>query len=64
MKNQPCERCGRERNGHTKTDFSVNGRVSKDIGWIRLCAGSGYERDIDLCEDCMRKLSNWLEGDS
>lgn len=62
MKDRVCERCGKWKRGHTKTSFHVNGREAHDIGWIRLCAGSGYERDIDLCEDCMEELAEWMEG--
>ena len=59
--NHVCERCGGIRPAHTKTNFHINGREFRDIGWIRLCAGSGYERDIDLCENCMKELAEWME---
>lgn len=57
-----CERCGKSRDEHTKTNFIVNGYESRDIGWITLRAGNGYQRDIDLCKECMLKLSVFLNG--
>lgn len=55
-----CERCGKERPKHIKVDISVDGYIYRDIGWVALRCGSGYERDIDLCEDCMKEFANWI----
>lgn len=57
-----CERCGKTRPEHVKMDFQLGSNRCRDIGWIRLCAGSGYRRDVDLCESCMEELAEWMEG--
>ena len=43
-----CDRCGKERNR------------TRDIGWIAAKSKSGFEMDLDLCEDCMNSFVNWF----
>lgn len=57
-----CERCGNPRPEHSKITFDKIG--ARDIGWITLRAGSGYQRDVDLCERCLLELRNWMSNDS
>lgn len=59
-----CERCGKERPKHVKVDISIDDYICRDAGWIALRCGSGYERDIDLCEECMKEFAKWLDPSS
>lgn len=51
-----CDRCGREKHVSPSVDFKVGEDLVRDVAWITLRSKSGYQRDIDLCENCMNDL--------
>lgn len=55
-----CDRCGGIKNGHITESFIVGDNPIHDVGWISLKSKTGYIRDIDLCEKCLKELSDWL----
>lgn len=58
-----CDRCRKPRTIKPRIDFKIKNKHVEDIGWIKLCSPTGYVMTLDLCEDCMKKLSIFLEGD-
>ncbi len=57
-----CDRCGKERT-RTMVDLKVGDRLVRDIGWIAIKSKSGFEMDLDLCEDCMNDFVKWFENE-
>lgn len=58
-----CDRCGKPRMIKPRINFWIKGKMIEDIGWIKICSPTGYVMTLDLCEDCMKKLSDFLKGD-
>lgn len=58
-----CDRCGNPRTIKPRIDFKIKNKLVESIGWVKLCSPTGYVMTLDLCEDCMKKLSEFMEGD-
>lgn len=55
-----CDRCGGEKVKGFSVNFDTPNGVLRDIAWVTLRAGSGFQRDLDLCENCMKDLVDWF----
>lgn len=57
-----CDRCGKDKIGHIGVDVTLhNGdEPIREVGWITLQSKTGYQKSLDLCEDCMKELAGWL----
>lgn len=59
-----CDRCGKEKTGHVGVNIPFQDKVIQDVGWVTICSGTGFKRNLDLCEDCIVAFKNWLENES
>ena len=55
-----CNRCGKEKVGHPCVDIPLGERVINDVGWVRIQSKTGFKRDLDLCEDCLKSFAGWF----
>lgn len=58
-----CDCCGKPRTIKPRVNFWIKGKMIEGVGWVKICAPTGYVMTLDLCEDCMKKLSDFLKGD-
>lgn len=59
-----CDRCGKMKDKHVRINFPIKDKIIEDISWITLRSGTGYKRNIDLCDDCIKSFVNWFSSDS
>lgn len=55
-----CDRCGAPKEGHNGQTFHIGDTPIREIGWVTLRSKTGYKRDIDLCDKCMKDLAAWF----
>lgn len=58
-----CDRCGNSKVDKTRVNFKIKNRTVEDVAWVTLRCATGYQMTLDLCKDCMRDFSIFMEGD-
>lgn len=59
--NYYCDRCGKQKYGHPRTVICMNDKEIRDVGWVQIQSATGYIKNLDLCEDCLKEFKDWFE---
>lgn len=58
-----CDRCGGVKKKTDKIGIHVARKNISDIRWLQIRSGTGYKRDLDLCQNCLDEFKRWIENE-
>lgn len=60
VKKYLCDRCGKEREKVNRPEIRIGKKTVNNVCCLTAKSATGYQRDIDLCEDCLKEFESWV----